>query len=141
MEGFHPSVNNLSPNLTFETSPDLKPSRTTHKNVQAALYFLKKDALHQVEKPYAFRFPVDNEGIRQSNMEMVRKDLITITDIRGPENSFSLEINGFAILNLKSKFGYDDFHDPGKISRYFRELEAILNDHMGASHVKVLDMV
>lgn len=101
------------------------------------MYFLKRSDVFQTEKPYAFRFPVESEDIQQTNMEMERKGPILITNMRGFEKSFSIETNGFAVLNLQSELAYEDFYDAAKVSTYFRELEALLKSHLGASHVEV----
>lgn len=105
------------------------------RTVQASIYFLTKNVRFQTEKPYAFRFPV--ETVQQTNMEMERRDSISITDMRGSESNFSMETNGFVVLNLESGMAYDDFHDSERVSAYFRELEALLKSHLGASHVEV----
>jgi hypothetical protein len=105
--------------------------------VQGSLYFLKKDPLHLIEKPYAFRFQVNDESVRQTNMEMERKGPITINDIRGSEKSFSIESNGFAVLGLKSQLLHEDFYNPDKVPIYLRELEILLKNQLKASHVEV----
>ncbi len=55
--------------------------------VEASIYFLKRNPLHNDEKPYAFRYEIDNnEEVPQSNMEMERRDnKIPIADLRGME--------------------------------------------------------
>lgn len=75
--------------------------------------------------------------IPQSNMRMQKVEPITISDIRGSEQDFSLDVNGFTILKLDGKLGYKDFHDPEMVKVYFHELEDLLKTYLGASRVKV----
>ncbi|KAL8713802.1 MAG: hypothetical protein Q9225_006712 [Loekoesia sp. 1 TL-2023] len=109
-----------------------------HRNVQAGIYFLKENPNYQEEKPYAFRFEFGSADVPQSNMEMQKIEPITITDIRGFEQDYSLGTNGFAILKFDSNLTYEDFHDSAKVKEYYyQELENLLKSHLGASEVKV----
>ncbi|KAI4149667.1 MAG: hypothetical protein L6R39_002449 [Caloplaca ligustica] len=107
------------------------------RDVQSAIHFLKENPSYQHEKPYAFRFALSSNDIPQSNMEMQKVEPITITDIRGFEQDYSLDVNGFTILELDSKLGYHDFYDSERVKVYFAELEDLLEYHLGASKVKV----
>lgn len=105
--------------------------------VFASLYFLTRDDLFLKEKPYAFRFPVEDQSFRQTNMKMESKELIRIIDIRGSENRFSFEENGFEVLPHATKLAYEDFYNPERVPIYLRELETLLKDHLRASYVEV----
>lgn len=105
--------------------------------VQANIHFLKTDARHQKEKPYAFRYELDTEDIPQSNMEMENVEGIRITDIRGLEREFSLGSNGFTVLRNQSALEYRDYYDPSRVLVYFRELERLLETHLNASKVEI----
>lgn len=105
--------------------------------IQTALYFLKPNKLFEVEKPYAFKFPADAGNMRQTNMEMELCKGITLTDIRGHEQSFTIETNGFAVLAFDSGLKYEDFHDEAKLSLYLRKIESVLKSYLGASRVDV----
>lgn len=107
------------------------------RNVQSAIHFLKENPAYQEEKPYAFRFELDTAEVPQSNMQMRKIEPITITDIRGSEDRYSLETNGFTVLRLDSRLVYDDFHDSKKVEVYLNELETLLKSHLGAFQVKV----
>jgi hypothetical protein len=120
----------------FSPTACLKPPAKM-PSVQASLYFLKKDPLHLTEKPYAFRYQIEDDSIRQSNMEMERKDSIAISDIRRREKPFSIESNGIAVFQLKSQMSYEDFYNPDKVSIYLRELELLLKAQLKATHVEV----
>lgn len=105
--------------------------------VHVPIYFLARDDRFTNEKPYAFRFALEEGPIPQSNMKMERKENIPITDIRGHEKHFSLERNGFEVLSHTSKLAYEEFYHPEKIHVYLRELETLLQQHLKATCVKV----
>lgn len=117
--------------------PLLSSNRKLAASVNASIYFLKKDPLHEEEKPYAFRYELNTEDVPQSNMEMEKIEDIPITDIRGIENEFTLDVCGFAVLKLECESQYEDFHDPLGVEGYFRELENLLKKNLGASKVEV----
>lgn len=106
--------------------------------VDASLYFMRKDDLHQREKPYAFRNYIE-EGIPQSNFELTKHDSIVVEDLRGRLDAFNFEDNGFAVLKLsrETMIPYEDYYHPTKVSAYFRQLETLLQHHLGASSVEV----
>jgi hypothetical protein len=97
---------------------------------------MRKDVLHQREKPYAFRYAAE-EGIPQSNFEMDKHESIVIEDLRGRLDSFTFEGNGFTVLKLPREVPYEDYYHPTKVSAYFRQLEELLQRHLGASYVEV----
>lgn len=105
--------------------------------VQANIHFLKTDARYQKEKPYAFRYELDAEDVPQSNMEMEKVEGILITDIRGLEREYSLDLNGFTVLEHQSALEYGDYYDPSRVWVYFRELEDLLKTHLNASKVEI----
>ncbi|MCJ1226945.1 hypothetical protein MMC12_003600 [Toensbergia leucococca] len=107
------------------------------RTVQTPLYFLKPNKLFNIEKPYAFKFPVEGGRVRPSNMETGVVEDITITDIRGYEKSFNMETNGFAVLSLNTGLEYEDFHQEEGIFSYLRKIELLLKDYTGASRVDV----
>jgi hypothetical protein len=102
--------------------------------VETEIYFLKRDSKFEAEKPYAFRYAVDN--VPQTNMVM-EPEPVLITDIRGSEDRFSVDIHGFAVLKFESGLSYDDFYDESKVSQYFRGLENLLKLHLDANRVEV----
>ena len=105
--------------------------------VVSSIYFLKRSPKLLEEKPYAFRFELDNDDIPQTNMTMEENEGIAIADIRGREDAFTLKKNGFEIMELRSKLAYEDFNDENKIPIYLVELEELLQRRLGASQVVV----
>lgn len=101
----------------------------------ASIYFMKKNILHEVEKPYAFRYAID--GVKQTNMEMEKMEGILISDIRGREHEYRMEDQGFEILKLDEESDYDSFFNAAGLSRYFKTLENLLKEKLKASEVRV----
>ncbi|KAF7502205.1 hypothetical protein GJ744_006746 [Endocarpon pusillum] len=104
--------------------------------VKAALHFIRKDVLHQREKPYAFRYAAE-KGIQQSNFEMDKHESIVIEDLRGRLDSLDFEDNGFTVLKLPREVPYEDYYHPTNVSAYFQQIEELLQHHLGASYVEV----
>ena len=105
--------------------------------VQANMHFLKYDARHNEEKPYAFRYELDTQDIPQSNMEMEKIEGISISDIRGIEHEYSLDSNGFTILKHQSAIEYRDYYDLNIVWVYLHELEDLLKIYLRASKVEI----
>ena len=111
-------------------------SSTGLSDVKTSIYFMQRDKLFAEEKPYEFCYTAD-ASIPQSNIAREKQDDVTIHDIRGQEQTFKLEPNGFTVLKLDECSPYDDHSDPIKVTRYLRSLETLLKKHLGASHVEV----
>ncbi|EEQ34347.1 conserved hypothetical protein [Microsporum canis CBS 113480] len=73
-----------------------------YTTVQASLFFLTPDELHKQQRPYTFKFPPNN-GCPQSNMVHQKIDGITVEDMRGREEQFQLERNGFTVLKIRKR--------------------------------------
>ena len=64
---------------------------------QAALKFLKRIELYKNQKPYRIFYA--NPGIPRTN-EIIEEQMVSITDIRGCDQEFSIEKNGFKIFRI-----------------------------------------
>src|SRR5215469_14928895 len=63
---------------------------------------------------------------------------VRIEDARGREAEFTLDRNGFALINAPS--AVRDFYNPDEIkSVYYPEVEQLLRDRLGSSRVVVFD--
>lgn len=63
---------------------------------------------------------------------------VRIEDARGREAEFTLDRNGFTLVNAPSQVR--DFYDPDEIRAvYYPEVERLLRDQLGASRVVVFD--
>lgn len=104
--------------------------------ITGGAYFLRPSERFKVEKPYAFKFPLEDNSVQQTNMDF-DKIKISATNMRGFEKSFSLETNGFAITEFDMALPYEDYHDERLILPYFRQIEDWLKERLGARHVEV----
>lgn len=70
------------------------------------------------------------------------KDIL-VKDIRGRELSFSLDNNGFAVMQLKGLgMTYEDFSDDAKLkSIYLKAVAKELQTYLGASRVQIFDVL
>ena len=107
------------------------------KAIISSIHFLEKSPVFLEEKPYAFRFDLDDDSIPQTNMTMKEVEGIAIVNMRGAEDAFTLEKTGFEVIELQSKLAYEDFDDETKIPVYLRELEELLQRRLGAKQVFV----
>ena len=104
--------------------------------IETSMFFMKKDALHAEEKPYAYRYAAEID-IPRGGFALQKYGHITIKDIRSHLDDFSLEENGFTILKMTDEIPYEDYFDPFKVDAYFRQLEGIFQQHLRASLVQV----
>lgn len=117
-------------------SPMQDGQSSTARKIPMRGWFLESDELHQVEKPYAFKFPADAGNLSPTNMKYKRHDESTVIDMRGFEKSFTINKNGFTVLDIDCDLKYEDFNSEEGLSRYFRTVESLLKDHLGASRVQ-----
>jgi hypothetical protein len=100
------------------------------------MFFLTPDELHKQQRPYTFKFPPYN-GCPQSNMTHEQRHGIPIENMRGREDQFQLERNGFTILKVDTGLDYDEFFEEKKVKQYLSQMEGVLKAHLGASRVEV----
>lgn len=117
-------------------STTAKDPQHEESGLRAEIYFLEENHLFESEKPFAFRYKPEDWQVPQTNMTM-KPYPVFISDIRGREADFSLEVNGFEIMDVGDDIGYQDFFDPKLVQRYFRKLEQQLKDRLQARHVEV----
>ena len=67
--------------------------------VETSLNFLKRDELYNHEKPYQLGY-APPEGLPTSNLGREKHEPITVTSIRGLEQQFTFEGNGFTALRM-----------------------------------------
>ncbi|MCJ1333295.1 hypothetical protein MMC10_009989 [Thelotrema lepadinum] len=104
--------------------------------VETSMYFLNRDPLFVTEKPYMFRFDIDTDEIPLTNTSFTKYSGMTVRDLRGQEHRFSIEKQGFAVLTLPREIRYEDYFDPNAVTEYFRSLEQLLVEYLGASKVE-----
>ncbi|KAF1810426.1 putative CmcJ-like methyltransferase [Eremomyces bilateralis CBS 781.70] len=112
------------------------PGPTT---VTAELDFLKKDIKHSTEKPYKLQYD-PGPDLPRWNCENVSQSDIPVHDIRGHENEYTLEKNGFVVLKLESRLVPEDFYDEKKVKEvYYEEVKEVLKRERGAKRVEILE--
>ena len=108
------------------------------KQVFTEIYFLKRNpTLYAVEKPYAFRYELEEEDVSQTSLTIKMQNSIPISDIRHLTWKPSIEQNGFSILKLQTLLTYEDFYSEAGLQKYFRAVESNLRAHLEASRVHV----
>jgi hypothetical protein len=111
---------------------------STSQHIRAKIYFLEHSKLYETEKPYSLEF--DAGILPSSNLISHKIEDLLIHDLRGNEDKFNFEENGFAILDIPSKMEYHDFDSLTKINNiYCPELAAAVMKYMGAKAVQFFD--
>ena len=102
------------------------------RNLTAKLHYLKRGD----EKPTFYRIEPP-PGVPQWNGIDDERE-VTIEDVRGRESEFSLDRNGFSLVNAPTAVA--NFYDSEEIKRvYYPEVEQLLRDAVGASRVYIFD--
>jgi hypothetical protein len=104
----------------------------TPKTLTATLHYLKRGA----EKPAYYRMEPPPGLPRWNGIDDPHD--VTIEDARGRESEFTLDRNGFALVEAPT--GVADFYSEEEIRRvYYPEVERLLRVMLGASRVFVFD--
>jgi hypothetical protein len=89
------------------------------------------------EPPYNFTYSPPPDGLPQHNISLEVINTI-IHDIRGKEDTASLDTTGFAFVRHPSK--ENEFVDEEAIrTRYYKEVEELLKKYAGAKKVVIFD--
>ena len=104
--------------------------------VETSMNFLSRDSLYEREKPYQFRYPVGN-GVPKTNLRHAKQEPVKVQNMRGREEQFSFEKNGFTVLKLDEEISYEDFDDPAAIRRYLDLVAKQLRRKLNADTVQV----
>ena len=108
----------------------------------ASFFFLPRSPHWQKEKPYTLKFQAAKDFPVTSEQRVEVKDIL-VKDIRGQESSFSLEKNGFAVMQLgELDMTYEDFSNDAKLnSVYLKAVAKELQTYLGASRVQIFDVL
>ena len=101
--------------------------------VNSQVNYLKKLPLYQNEKPFQLFIPVDADAPdqRTTNLEFESKEC-TFSDIRDSVHSYSLDTDGFQVLQFPTQVDPPSFQDRSIVeSRYFSEVKDILRNIEG----------
>jgi hypothetical protein len=89
------------------------------------------------EAPYNFTYSPPPDGLPQSNITVEAIDTV-IYDIRGKEDTVSLDTSGFQFVRHMSQ--EKEFVDEEAIrTRYYDEVEELLKKYTGAKRVLIFD--
>lgn len=89
------------------------------------------------EPPYNFTYSPPPEGLPQSNIAVEAINTV-VHDIRGKEDTASLDITGFEFVQHSSE--EKEFVNEEAIrTRYYKEVEELLKKHTGAKRVSIFD--
>lgn len=92
------------------------------------------------EKPYSLRYEPSKDFPRTNFASEARH--IAIEDVRGRENEFALDRQGFALLRIEPSMEYDDFDDNDKVQTiYFKQVAEGIRKMLGASRVQIFEHV
>lgn len=116
--------------------------QNTHE-ITASLKFLERSPLYEKEKPYTIdhSIPVWEADIERTNIRTNAHEVV-ITDIRGKEDQFTFDANGFAIIEMESEMTYEDFQDRNKVEAVFCEemASSLLQYFNDAAAIRVFDI-
>lgn len=136
----------MSPSLTILVTvcydySGLVPSSLFFKmKTESSIAFLSPMRLYEKEKPFFSNIPFfEIEGARQSNLRTLHQP-ITLEDIRGKEDNYTLDRNGFQIVK-EAAFGTSrDFEDDTwVIEEYEPRVKETIKQATGAERVEIFD--
>lgn len=92
------------------------------KSLNATIAFIKPLEIWKTVKPYSVAFPLSHfPGLSSSNVEF-EDYRISINDIRGEHDKFSLEKHGFEVAYQPLPVNRDFFTDETRIEKEYRPL-------------------
>lgn len=110
-------------------------------DVETGLHYLQRLPLYEKEKPYYINWPVfDTPEVEQTNLSHERFDGIQIHDIRGEEEKFKMDVQGFQLVKHKTSLSNDDFEDDTAVrEKYYPEMAELAQETLGASLVYIFE--
>lgn len=110
--------------------------------VVSSISFMMPRDLYQDEKPYFVTYPVEDTDCPASNVILQTHNDITVNDIRGREREFSIDKQGFTIMELDTGMTPEDFNSEKNIqTKYLPKLARALKAQLGASRVQVFEHI
>ncbi|KAI1321119.1 hypothetical protein F5Y16DRAFT_405330 [Xylariaceae sp. FL0255] len=105
-------------------------------DLNATLYFLRRDELFKTVKPYSLDF--DTEDVPRSNLKSHKVPDLLIKDMR--ESNYRFEDNGIEMIKYDERMQYEDWFDQKKIEDiYCEDIGRVLMKRLGCSSVQVFD--
>jgi hypothetical protein len=105
----------------------MEDARISRQDVRASIWFLEENELYMTIKPYSLAF---TPGAQIPRENIQRKEVpVSISDLRGSEKLFSLDRNGFMVLEFQDKHEVDwdetrvkDLYYPKVVSEIERDI-------------------
>jgi hypothetical protein len=118
------------------------PERESLPVVISKLQFICPLELYVTEKPSIYEYSISSvKDARQTNVVHETREVL-IRDIRGVENSFSLECDGFEVLKHRTRLTHVEFASKTAVTDiYIKETEALLKERFRALRVIVIGCV
>ncbi|KAI0017954.1 hypothetical protein F4780DRAFT_772001 [Xylariomycetidae sp. FL0641] len=119
------------------------PSATSEPAaVQTTIQFYKPLAIHAHEKPYVCEFDVSTvENAKKTNVEF-EEQAVSVQDLRSHERGFTLERNGFEIIQHRSTVSLNDFKSRQAFeAKYLEECKDLIRRRYNADRVFILGCV
>ena len=102
--------------------------------------FIRNDTFYEEEKPYLLTYEAPGD-FPSTNVKVDLHD-VKVEDIRGHEDEFTIEENGFAIMKIDTTLSYNDFDDDNLVKRvYLKEVGEALKEFLGASRVQIFEHI
>ncbi|KAL8639104.1 MAG: hypothetical protein Q9228_003819 [Teloschistes exilis] len=108
--------------------------------VETSIHFLTRDRTYEHEKPYQLKYTAA-EGIPTTNIRLEKQAPIRISSMRGQEQQFPFEKNGFTVLKMNKEIPYVEFNDPAGVKRYLTLVAKQLRTRLGADKVQLYQYV
>jgi hypothetical protein len=102
---------------------------------RTTINFIQQDELYLEEKPYLLTYEAP-EYFPRTNVKLDER-VVAAEDIRGRENNFTIDKNGFTIMKVNTKLSYENFGDEALVKQmYLKEVAEALKTLLGASRVQ-----
>jgi len=95
--------------------------------------------IYKAAKPYVCLVPLTHapKDFPQTNIEGIRKE-IPVTDVRGAEDQFTLDVQGFQLVRHSPSF--DDWQNGKRVVKeYYPHITNLIKRNMGTESVYIFD--
>lgn len=112
----------------------------SHGVTRESIYYIADNPQYKTEKAFEVNSRRgEARGLNNISYE-VRDHLVT--DIRGHQSDFQIDNAGFELVKHETRLSYEDFQDDSLIiSRYYKEVEYLLQEKLGASRIFIFNHV
>lgn len=121
-------------------STSLNDEIPASQQVRSSLGFLADLELYLNEKPFHLIISKDRDADSAiTNIITDSYDNVPVTDVRGYENTFHLDVHGFQLMKHNTVMRDEDFDVDYKMRGfYYPEMEEFIRQSLGAQSVRVI---